>query len=106
MKLLGYTPPTTPITSDGSLITQLPKRRILADKVTDQTGAGVWFDGRVFFVSNQEVVIVPVRCRASNIFGAASRMPRAAKSGLPKMQRRGNDKRLHSVLVEIVEYRK
>ncbi len=84
----------------------LPKRRVEVDKVTDQTGTGDWYEGHVLFVSNAEVVQVPTRCRASNIYGAASRMPRAAKGGLPKMKRSGKEKRIHSIIVELKERRK
>lgn len=104
MKLLGSKPPTAPITADGSLITELPAKRVMVEKVTDSTGAGAWFNGRVLFISNAEVVDVPVRCRATNVHTAASRMPRAAKKGLPKKSRKGKDKRITRMLVEILEH--
>lgn len=104
MKLLGSKPARRPATAEGTLIPLLPKRRVDADRVVDQKGTGAWFDGRVLFVSNEEVVVVPTRCRATNVFSAASRMPRAAKTGLPKKMRKGKDKRIHSVLVELIEY--
>lgn len=104
MKLLGSKPPKKPVTADGALIVTLPRKQVEVEKVTDQTGTGHWFDGRVLFISDEEVVVVPTRCRASNIFGAASRMPRAAKPGLPKKMRKGKAKRIHSVLVELIEH--
>jgi hypothetical protein len=104
MKLLGAKPASRPVTAEGSLITQLPKRQIHVDKVSSDAGTGAWFNGRVLFISNTEVVIVPTRCRATNLHGAVSRMPRVARAGLPKKTRRGNDKRLTKVVVEVVEY--
>jgi hypothetical protein len=101
MKLLVPTPKI--VQNVVELIPTLPKQQVLVDKVTDQKGTGSWYNGRVLFISNEEVVIVPTRCKAVNVYGAASRMPRAAKTGLPKKQRRGNDKRIHSVLVELIE---
>lgn len=102
MKLLAS--PTPQDSTITELIPRLPRKRVVADKVIDQNGMGSWFEGRVLFISNAEVVIVPTRCKATNIFGAASRMPRAAKTGLPKRQRRGNDNRLRKVIVEMVEW--
>jgi hypothetical protein len=108
MRLLGTQPPATELKAEEtSLIKQLPAKRVLADKVIDQTGKnGPWFDGRVLFISNSEVIEVPTRCRATTVYGAASRMPRAAKPGIPKKMRKGNDKRIHTVLVEIIERKK
>jgi hypothetical protein len=104
MKLLGSTPPTEPRTSEGTLITELPKRQREVEKVTSNDGTGQWYNGRVLFISNYEVVIVPCRCRASSVHGAASRMPRVAKTGLPKMVRKGKEKRITRVLVEVLEH--
>lgn len=101
MKLLASPPQEAAALTE--LIKTYPKKQIVADSITDQTGVGQWFVGRVYFISNEEVVIVPTRCRATNVFGAASRMPRAAKTGLPKKMRRGKNLRIHSVLVEMVE---
>jgi hypothetical protein len=106
MKLLGAPPPANPITREGALITALPKKQITVEKITSSDGAGHWYEGRVLFISNIEAVIVPVRCKATNIFSAAARMARAAKPGLPKKVRKGNEKRLRKVLVELVEYAK
>ena len=103
MKLLGnlHSRPAT-----TALIPVLPKRQVVVDKVVDHTGTGHWFDGRVLFISNEEVVIVPTRCRATTIHSAASRMPRAARAGLPKKSRKGTEKRLRKVLVELIEHAK
>lgn len=106
MKLLGQKTPSRPLTRDGSLITQLPTRQVVADKITDHVGAGNWYEGRVIFISDEEAVIVPVRCKSVNIHGAASRMARSAKTGLPKKIRKGNAKRLRKVLIELVEHAK
>lgn len=107
MKLLGSLPPATEIKAeDTSLIKQLPNKRIVTDKVKDDSGTGAWFNGRVLFISNNEVVEIPTMCRATNVYGAASRMPRAARPGLPKKMRKGTDKRIHTVLVEITERKK
>lgn len=102
MKLLGTPTPTASV--ERSVIKELPRKQITVDKVVDQTGKGIWFEGRVLFISNEEAVIVPTRVKATNLYGAASRMPRAAKAGLPKKSRKGKDKRLTKVLVEMVEY--
>jgi ribosomal protein L21 len=102
MKLLGTPTPTVAV--EGSIIPELPRKQITVDKIVDQAGKGIWFEGRVLFISNEEVVIVPTRVKATNLYGAASRMPRAAKVGLPKKSRKGKDKRLTKVLVEMVEY--
>jgi hypothetical protein len=104
MKLLGSRPPTTPVTAEGGLISRLPTRRLTMEKISDQTGTGRWYDGRVLFISDHEVIIVPTRCRASTVFSAASRMPRAAKPALPKRKKRTRAHRIHSVLVELVEH--
>lgn len=106
MKLLGTKPVMKPVTAEGSLINNLPKKQVTVEPVVDSAGTGAWFQGRVLFISDEEVVIVPMRCKATTIYGGISRMPRSAKTGLPKKQRRGNDKRIHSVLVELVEYAK
>lgn len=107
MKLLGSKPPAIEIKAeDTSLVRELPTKRIVVDKVKDDSGSGAWFNGRVLYISNQEVVEVPTMCRATNVYGAASRMPRAAKPGLPKKMRKGTDKRIHTVLVEITERKK
>jgi hypothetical protein len=102
VKLLGVTA-TVPRTVEGSLIPTLPRHRTLVDKITDSGGSGTWYDGRVTFISKDEAVVVPTRCRATNVFAAAARMPRAAKFGLPKRHRRG-DFRITRVLVEMVEH--
>jgi hypothetical protein len=104
MKLLGHIPAKVPATAAGTFIAELPRKQITVDKITDQTGKGSWFEGRVLFISNEEAIIVPTRVKATNLFGAASRMPRAAKVGLPKKSRKGKDKRLTKVVVEMVEY--
>lgn len=107
MKLLGSRPPVVELKSEmTSLVKELPTKRVVTDKVTDSKGTGAWFDGRVLFISNVEVVEIPTRCRATSVFAAASRMPRAARLGLPKMMRKGKDKRIHTVLVEVIEHKK
>jgi hypothetical protein len=106
MKLLGEKPRAQPLTKEGALITQLPTRQIVTEKVTDPEGSGNWYDGRVIFISNEEAVIVPVRCKSVHIYGAAARMARSAKTGLPKKMRKGNEKRLRKILIELVEHAK
>lgn len=83
---------------------QVPPTRVLADKVVDNAGTGKSFRGKVYFISNSEVVVVPTQCKATNIFSAVSRMPRVAKTGLPKQTRKGKANRLYRVVVEMAEY--
>lgn len=106
MKLLGTKPLKKPLTAEGSYIKELPRRQVTVDRQNDDKDTGNWFEGRVLFISNEEAIIVPTRARATNIYGAVGRMTRVAKPGLPKKMRKGNDKRIHTILVEIVEHRR
>lgn len=109
MKLLCQVPSTVEVSQaeSTSLIKNIPLKRVVTDKVTDsETGTGSWFDGRVLFISNEEVVEIPARCRATSLYGASSRMVRTARQGLPKKPRSGAAKRIHTVLVETTERKK
>ncbi len=107
MKSLGAQPlPVEAEVESPSLIQEIPSKRVVVDKVTDNVGTVAWFNGRVLFISNDEVVEIPARCRATTVYGAASRMVRTAKQGLPKKKRGGAPKRIHTILVETIERQK
>lgn len=109
MKLLSQVLPPAEVNhvESSSLIKNIPVKRLVMDKVTDsETGTGSWFDGRVLFISNEEVVEIPTRCRATSLYAASSRMVRTARQGLPKRKRSGAAKRIHTVLVETLDPQK
>jgi hypothetical protein len=95
-------------TEDIEEIAEAPKdgRKVInCDTTKDNVGTGPWWDGVVQFLSQTERIVVPVKCKATNIYGAISRAPRVGKKGMPKAVRKGNAKRITKVLVEINERR-